>query len=45
MANPGIFPGDNWDSYVCPGVTFFFQPREVENAAQVFEMLLAIARL
>ena len=41
MANPGIFPGDNWDSYVCPGVTFFFQPREVENAAQVFEEMIA----
>jgi cell division protein ZipA len=41
MANPGIFPGDNWDSYVCPGVTFFLQPREVENAAQVFEEMIA----
>jgi cell division protein ZipA len=46
MADPGIFPGDNWDSYVCPGVTFFLQPREVENAAQVFdEMLSTIGQL
>ncbi|MBT3811424.1 MAG: cell division protein [Gammaproteobacteria bacterium] len=41
MANPGIFPGDDWESYVCPGVTFFLQPREVENAAQVFDEMIA----
>ncbi len=41
MADPGIFPGDDWESYVCPGVTFFLQPREVENAAQVFDEMIA----
>lgn len=41
MAEPGIFPGDNWESYLCPGVTFFMQPREVEDAAQVFDEMIA----
>jgi len=41
MNDPGIFPGDDWDTYVCPGVTFFMQPREVEDAAQVFDEMIA----
>ncbi|GFO71243.1 cell division protein ZipA [Bathymodiolus japonicus methanotrophic gill symbiont] len=46
MAEPGIFPDDNWESYLCPGVTFFMQPREVEDAAQVFdEMIETIGQL
>ncbi len=46
MAEPGVFPGDNWDTYRCPGVTFFMQPREVENAAAVFdEMINTIGQL
>jgi len=46
MTAPGIFPGDNWESYHCSGVTFFMQPREVGNAAQVFdEMITTIAQL
>jgi len=46
MAEPGIFPGDNWETYYCPGITFFMQPREVGNAAVVFdEMLNTIGQL
>ena len=46
MAEPGVFPGDNWETYVCPGVTFFMQPREVGNASAVFdEMLETISQL
>lgn len=41
MAQPGIFPGDNWDEYLCPGVTFFMQPNEVANAAEVFDEMIA----
>ncbi len=46
MAEPGVFPDDDWENYVCPGVTFFMQPREVGNAAQVFaEMIETIGQL
>jgi len=46
MAGSGIFPGDNWETYVCPGVTFFMQPRELDDAAQVFdEMVDTIGQL
>ena len=46
MAEPGVFPGDNWETYLCPGVTFFMQPREVGNANEVFdEMLETISQL
>ncbi len=46
MADPGIFPGNDWETYFCPGITFFMQPREVENAAQVFdEMITTIGQL
>ncbi|OQK18310.1 hypothetical protein AU255_10955 [Methyloprofundus sedimenti] len=41
MAGPGIFPGDNWETYVCPGITFFMQPRELDDAAQVFDEMIA----
>lgn len=46
MIGPGIFPEDDWENYTCPGVTFFLQPREVDNAAVVFdEMLETIGQL
>ena len=46
MAEPGIFPGDNWETYSCPGITFFMQPREVGNAVAVFdEMINTIGQL
>lgn len=41
MTKPGIFPSNNWETYLCPGVTFFMQPREVEDAAQVFDEMVA----
>ncbi len=46
MIEPGIFPGNDWDSYNCPGVTFFMQPREVNDAQAVFaEMINTIGQL
>lgn len=46
MIDPGIFPGDNWKTYRCPGITFFMQPRELDNAAVVFdEMISTIGQL
>lgn len=46
MADPGVFPGDDWETYSCPGITFFMQPKEVGNAAQVFdEMIDTIGQL
>ena len=41
MLEPGVFPADNWEAYFCPGVTFFMQPREVENAVAVFDEMIA----
>jgi len=40
MVGSGIFPGNNWEAYVCPGVTFFMQPRELDDAAQVFDGMM-----
>lgn len=46
MIEPGTFPADNWDAYRCPGITFFIQPREVDDAAVVFkEMINTIGQL
>ena len=46
MVEPGIFPGDNWATYRCPGITFFIQPGEVDDAAAVFaEMINTIGQL
>ncbi|GAW86523.1 cell division protein ZipA [Bathymodiolus platifrons methanotrophic gill symbiont] len=46
MEEPGIFPGDDWETHLCPGLNFFMQPRELENAAQVFdEMIETIGQL
>ncbi len=46
MIEPGVFPGDNWETYRCPGITFFMQPRELDNAAVVFdEMIGTIGQL
>ncbi len=46
MLEPGIFPSDQWESYYCPGITFFMQPREVEHPAAVFaEMMNTIEQL
>jgi len=40
MAAPGIFPGDNWESYYCPGISFFMQPRELDDVKAVFDDLI-----
>jgi len=40
MAEPGVFPGNNWESYTCPGVSFFMQPREVDDVNAVFNDLI-----
>ncbi|NOQ63717.1 MAG: cell division protein [Methyloprofundus sp.] len=45
MVNPGIFP-DDFSNYQCAGITFFLQPREVDNAPVVFaEMIETIGKL
>ena len=43
MAAPGVFPGDNWESYYCPGISFFMQPRELDNVKAVFDDLINTA--
>jgi cell division protein ZipA len=37
MVPPGTFPEDNLESFYCPGIVFFMQPSELEDAAGVFE--------
>ncbi len=43
MAAPGVFPGDNWESYYCPGISFFMQPRELDDVKVVFDDLINTA--
>jgi len=43
MAAPGVFPGDNWESYYTPGVSFFMQPRELDDVKAVFDDLVNTA--
>jgi len=43
MAAPGVFPGDNWESYYTPGVSFFMQPRELDDVKAVFNDLVNTA--
>jgi len=46
MLEPGTFPKENWATYHCPGISFFMQPREVDNALVVFEeMISTLGRL
>ncbi len=46
MLAPGTFPDDGWKAYRCPGITFFMQPKEVDDAAAVFdEMIHTIGQL
>jgi len=40
MLDPGIFPKENWGTYHCSGISFFMQPREVDNAPVVFSELI-----
>ncbi len=43
MTEQGIFPGDNWESYYCPGISFFMQPRELDDVKAVFDDLINTA--
>lgn len=46
LLEPGIFPKENWETYHCPGISFFMQPREVDNAPIVFaEMIDTLGQL
>ncbi len=40
MMGQGTFPKEHWESYHCPGIKFFMQPREVEDAPAVFNELI-----
>jgi cell division protein ZipA len=37
MVPPGTFPENDLESFYCPGIVFFMQPAELEDAAAVFE--------
>jgi cell division protein ZipA len=37
MVEPGTFPDENLDSFYCPGIVFFMQPGELDNAQAVFD--------
>jgi len=40
MKGQGTFPKEHWETYDCPGIKFFMQPREVEDAQAVFNELV-----
>jgi cell division protein ZipA len=37
MLPPGTFPEQDLEAYYCPGIIFFMQPGELEDAAPVFD--------
>lgn len=37
MVEPGTFPDKNPESFYCPGIVFFMQPGELDNAQAVFD--------
>jgi cell division protein ZipA len=37
MVEPGTFPDKDLDSFYCPGIVFFMQPGELDNAQAVFD--------
>ncbi len=37
MVEPGTFPDTDLDDFYCPGLVFFMQPGELENAQVVFD--------
>ncbi len=41
MVEPGVFPDKDLESFYCPGIVFFMQPKELPNAAEVFEDFVA----
>jgi cell division protein ZipA len=40
VIEPGIFPDEDFDSFTCPGIVFFFQPKLVSDALIVFDDLI-----
>jgi cell division protein ZipA len=40
IVEPGVFPKQDFDSFTCPGITFFFQPKLVNDALVVFDDLI-----
>lgn len=37
MIEPGTFPDSHLEQFYCPGIVFYMQPREVDNALMVFD--------
>jgi cell division protein ZipA len=37
MVEPGTFPATDLEAFYCPGIVFFMQPGELENAQAVFD--------
>lgn len=37
MVDPGTFPSTDLEDFYCPGIVFFMQPGELENAQAVFD--------
>ena len=41
MVEPGVFPNEKLESFTTPGIVFFMQPKEVDNAGSVFADLIS----
>ena len=37
MKDPGTFPDDDLESFYCPGIVFYMQPRELDKPVLVFD--------
>ncbi len=44
MVNPGTFPAYNLETFSCPGIVFFMQPRVLDDPAAVFENVIQTMR-
>ena len=42
IVEPGTFPLDDLDSFTCPGLAFFMQPKAFENPVEVFDDFVAV---
>jgi len=45
MVEPGTFPATGLEDFYCPGIVFFMQPGELENAQAVFDDFVETIRL
>lgn len=45
MVSPGTFPEENLESFFCPGIVFFMQSSQLEDASAVFEDYLETVQL